>query len=591
MTEQNGQLFRDGKKFISSRSDSKISKYSQDYIGQLCRHGKLECTRVGRVWYVSESSLLEHIQQPSLSSPQLEKASPQEAPANILAVKEPIALAPVVQSTHLGKDFSQKPAEEKGFSYFEDRKELLPVLPEEDRKISLILPKELELPARSDISGKISALVLSLCLTLGIFALAHFSQTVSVARSVAKSAHSTYQLAQHLTPEIVLGSTRDLAVDTGYTIASPYWTLVNRMNPVFESLSREAATFAAVVTSEPQGDTFFKAIARSVNRTVDDFFATFIKTPNTYVYVPESKSDSVPTKSPEATLVVSDTETKSQPQSSISGPVVQNFYSPIERVTEQVVISGVTPDELNRRLSELSNKFAADISTIAARTFGQSVFVSSPSIAQEIAHSQNIDQLTSTVITTPTISGGSITGAAISGGTISGATLTGAASFESLSVTGSATSTFAGGISATSLNATGASSTINGLVLAGGLGLLDLNCASYGSGGKLTTDANGNVKCSADISGGGGAGAWATSTDDLLVYPADIDHVVVIGDDATTTTGNIFEVVGNSKFGGEFLVTGSTTLQNITLTNATATNATSTSLFANIFRAVSGIFS
>ncbi len=34
--------------------------YAQDYIGQLCRSGKLDCTMVGRSWFVTEESLLSH---------------------------------------------------------------------------------------------------------------------------------------------------------------------------------------------------------------------------------------------------------------------------------------------------------------------------------------------------------------------------------------------------------------------------------------------------------------------------------------------------------------------------------------------------
>lgn len=56
----NGDLYFDGKKFISSNRAAKISGYVNDYIGQLCRDGKLVCKMVGRSWYVSSDSLLEH---------------------------------------------------------------------------------------------------------------------------------------------------------------------------------------------------------------------------------------------------------------------------------------------------------------------------------------------------------------------------------------------------------------------------------------------------------------------------------------------------------------------------------------------------
>lgn len=49
-----------GKKYISARRASEISDYSSDYIGQLCRAGKLDCTMVGRSWFVTEESLHNH---------------------------------------------------------------------------------------------------------------------------------------------------------------------------------------------------------------------------------------------------------------------------------------------------------------------------------------------------------------------------------------------------------------------------------------------------------------------------------------------------------------------------------------------------
>jgi hypothetical protein len=60
--------------------------------------------------------------------------------------------------------------------------------------------------------------------------------------------------------------------------------------------------------------------------------------------------------------------------------------------------------------------------------------------------------------------------------------------------------------------------------------------------------------------GGGGVSPWSTTTDNLVIYPSNTGHVVVIGGSATTTTGNIFEVTGNTKFGGALTVTAQTSL-------------------------------
>jgi hypothetical protein len=110
-----------------------------------------------------------------------------------------------------------------------------------------------------------------------------------------------------------------------------------------------------------------------------------------------------------------------------------------------------------------------------------------------------------------------------------------------------------------------------------------------GSNGTVLKISGGLPSWGADLTsgGGGGAGAWATSSDSLAIYPSDTGYVVLVGTSATTTTGNIFEVVGDSRFNGNIfstglgtfanlLTTGSSTLQNFTAVNSTTTNATST---------------
>jgi len=55
----------EGKKYISSRRASEISDYASDYIGQLCRAGKLDSRMIGRSWFVTEESL--HLHKATIS--------------------------------------------------------------------------------------------------------------------------------------------------------------------------------------------------------------------------------------------------------------------------------------------------------------------------------------------------------------------------------------------------------------------------------------------------------------------------------------------------------------------------------------------
>ncbi len=54
------QIIIDGKIYISARRGAEIAGYSADYVGQLCRAGKIECAMIGRSWYVGEESILKH---------------------------------------------------------------------------------------------------------------------------------------------------------------------------------------------------------------------------------------------------------------------------------------------------------------------------------------------------------------------------------------------------------------------------------------------------------------------------------------------------------------------------------------------------
>lgn len=52
------ELFIQGKKFISLKRASELSGYAKDYVGQLCRCGKIKSERVGRDWFVDLENLL-----------------------------------------------------------------------------------------------------------------------------------------------------------------------------------------------------------------------------------------------------------------------------------------------------------------------------------------------------------------------------------------------------------------------------------------------------------------------------------------------------------------------------------------------------
>jgi hypothetical protein len=54
------ELTLDGKNYLSSKRAAKVTGYAKDYVGQLCREGRISARLVGRNWYVLEESILEH---------------------------------------------------------------------------------------------------------------------------------------------------------------------------------------------------------------------------------------------------------------------------------------------------------------------------------------------------------------------------------------------------------------------------------------------------------------------------------------------------------------------------------------------------
>lgn len=54
------ELIFAGNKYISSKRASKITGYTTDYIGQMCRGEKLDCRLVGRNWYINEKDIVVH---------------------------------------------------------------------------------------------------------------------------------------------------------------------------------------------------------------------------------------------------------------------------------------------------------------------------------------------------------------------------------------------------------------------------------------------------------------------------------------------------------------------------------------------------
>lgn len=92
------EILIEEKKYVSSKQAAKATGYAKDYIGQLCREGRVPARLVGRSWYVLESALHDHrfgnpkdepaksekesdTQQSAWESPRYETIEAEELPA------------------------------------------------------------------------------------------------------------------------------------------------------------------------------------------------------------------------------------------------------------------------------------------------------------------------------------------------------------------------------------------------------------------------------------------------------------------------------------------------------------------------------
>ena len=60
LTSMEEELILDGKRYISTKRAAQLTGYTKDYVGQLCRAGKIDAKLVGRSWYVNEEELRDH---------------------------------------------------------------------------------------------------------------------------------------------------------------------------------------------------------------------------------------------------------------------------------------------------------------------------------------------------------------------------------------------------------------------------------------------------------------------------------------------------------------------------------------------------
>jgi hypothetical protein len=80
------EIIIEEKRYVSSKRAAQITGYAKDYVGQLCREGRVPARLVGRSWYVLESAIQDH----RFGNPEAEPQTPEPAQkASLTEVWEP----------------------------------------------------------------------------------------------------------------------------------------------------------------------------------------------------------------------------------------------------------------------------------------------------------------------------------------------------------------------------------------------------------------------------------------------------------------------------------------------------------------------
>src|SRR3989344_4984379 len=237
----------------------------------------------------------------------------------------------------------------------------------------------------------------------------------------------------------------------------------------------------------------------------------------------------------------------------------------VERTVERV-LSGLTSADLESRIEQLRNELVAKIGSVSTQS--QSNYSNN---FQAIALTNKIDQLTNTILTTPAITGGTITNASITGGTISGTTISGttltvsSATFSgNLTVSGTATSTFAGDsnfdagtLYIDSLNnrvGVGTSSPTDTFSVNGPIFLA--NSSPSATTNRLYSDTSSNLTWNGSVIGGASTGNWTLSGGNVYRATGNVGIGTTSPYAALSVEG--LSALGNSATAGYFRATSTT---------------------------------
>ena len=511
-----------GKEYISVKQASEITKYSKDYVGQLCRAGKIKCVMPVRTWWVDEASLLLHMK----TSEELVRTYAKKAYSPTLsAAPAPLAMEPIPQTDPLTV------AAPTRLEAIPDAEPLVPPVPAPAVPARRVVHFKSPFVYENDERPLIPELTKTVA--------RHF-----VVEPELKKKQSARSAVRSFAPRALTKQIALAMLVLGFTAGSVFAAM--NSSAILSSIDRVRSTSVASIDPDQTASAmsaWWSATSGHIASVIRLWLGLDAQ-PSEFA-IATSTLDMIPYSN--GTIVRS-----RAPQKLQSAPMASSSLPSTQVLVQQTPASVPTPAPVTTRTQP----------TYVPTTVTNTIYQTDPTLSARIDQLQSdldaykalqvyqLDSLSQSFgrsISASVSSGGggggsgSVTSVNASGGSTG-------LSFTGGPVTSTGVLTLSG-ILNTADGGTGTSTYSTGDILYGN-NANSLSVLPASSNGLVLKLQGGVPTWASDLVGSGGSGTWATTSDNLAVYPADTTDVVIIGSNATTSTGNILEVVGNSKLGG-----------------------------------------